>query len=85
MGALDRREQRVLRAIEKSMEADDPELAEQLRSVGGDAVTRLYRYAGWTAGPLILLGIGMGDALTLLTGVLLATWAVLGRIARTVS
>ncbi|OXM64702.1 DUF3040 domain-containing protein [Amycolatopsis vastitatis] len=85
MGALNRQEHRALRAIEKSMKADDPELAEQLRSFGGDAVRRLYRYAGWAAGPLLLLGVGMGDAVLLVTGLLLAIWAVLGRTARTVS
>ncbi|RSM44821.1 DUF3040 domain-containing protein [Amycolatopsis balhimycina DSM 5908] len=85
MSALNRQEHRALRAIEKSMKAEDPELAEQLRSFGGDAVRRLHRYAGWAAGPLVLLGIAVGDAVPLLTGVLLATWAVLGWTARPVS
>jgi hypothetical protein len=79
MSGLDRQEHRALRAIEKSVKAEDPELAELLRSFGGDAVRRLHRYAGWVAAPLLLLGIGVGDAVLLLTGVLLAIWAVLGR------
>jgi hypothetical protein len=79
MSALNRQEHRALRVIEKSMQAEDPELAELLRSFGGVAVSRLHRYAGWAAGPLLLLGIVMGDAVLLLTGVVLATWALLNR------
>jgi len=85
VSALNRQENRALRAIEKSVKADDPELAELLRSFGGAAVRRLHRYAGWAAGPLLLLGIVLGDAVLLLTGVVLATWAVLGWTARDVS
>ncbi|MBE8519500.1 DUF3040 domain-containing protein [Amycolatopsis sp. H6(2020)] len=77
MSALNRQEHRALRVIEKSMQAEDPELAELLRSFGGVAVRRLHRYAGWAAGPLLLLGIVMGDAVLLLTGVVFAIWAVL--------
>lgn len=85
MSALNRQEHRALRAIEKNVEADDPELAELLRSFGGVAVRRLHRYAGWAAGPLLLLGVVVGDAVLLLTGVVFATWAVLGWTARDVS
>jgi hypothetical protein len=85
MSALNRQENRALRAIEKNVEADDPELAELLRSFGGVAVRRLHRYAGWAAGPLLLLGVVAGDAVLLLTGVVFATWAVLGWTARDVS
>ena len=85
MSALNRQEHRALRGIEKNVAADDPELAELLRSFGGVAVRRLHRYAGWAAGPLLLLGIVLGDAVLLLTGVVLATWAVLGWTARDVS
>lgn len=77
MSALNRQEHRALRAIEKSMKADDPELAELLRSFGGDAGRRLHRYAGWAAGPVLLLGISLGDVVLLVTGVLLTIWAVL--------
>ncbi|MEV6878301.1 DUF3040 domain-containing protein [Amycolatopsis sp. NPDC051128] len=85
MSALNRQEHRALRAIEKNVEADDPELAELLGSFGGVAVRRLHRYAGWAAGPLLLLGVVVGDAVLLLTGVVFATWAVLGWTARDVS
>jgi len=74
---MNRQENRALRAIEKSMKADDPELAELLRSFDGDAGRRIHRYAGWAAGPVLLLGISLGDVVLLLTGVVLTIWAVL--------
>lgn len=85
MSALNRHEHRALRAIEKGMKADDPELAELLRSFGGDAGRRMYRYAGWAAGPALLLGLSLGDVVLLLTGVILTIWAVLGWTARLLS
>ena len=79
-----RQENRALRAIEKNLETNDPELAELLRSLGDgtEGEGRAHRYAGWVAVPLLLLGLSAGDVVLLLTGVLLALWAVLGWVVR---
>jgi hypothetical protein len=45
---VNRQEHRALRGIAKTMESDDPELAELFRSFGDDE-RRLYRIAGWAA------------------------------------
>ena len=79
---MNRQENRALRAIEKSMQADDPELAELFRSFDGDAGKRIHRYAAWAAGPVLLLGISLGDVVLLLTGVILTIWAVLAWTVR---
>jgi len=79
---VNRQEHRALRAIAKTMESDDPELAELFRSFGDDDGRRPYRIAGWAAVPLLLLGAWAGDAMVLLTGVLVAIWAGLGWTAR---
>ena len=78
MSAMNRQEHRALRAIEKNIKADDPELAELLSSFGDEDEHRAHRYAGIAAVPLLLLGISAGDVVLLLTAVLLAIWAVLG-------
>jgi hypothetical protein len=79
---MNRQENRALRAIEKSMKADDPELPELLRSFDGDAGKRIHRYAGWAAGPVLLLGISLGDVVLLMAGVVLTVWAVLAWTVR---
>ncbi|HEX6359266.1 DUF3040 domain-containing protein [Actinophytocola sp.] len=83
MSAMNRQENRALRAIEKSIKADDPELAELLDSFAeDDSENRTHRYVGIAAVPLLLLGISAGDVVLLMTGVLLAIWAVLGWTVR---
>ncbi|RSM91451.1 DUF3040 domain-containing protein [Kibdelosporangium aridum] len=74
---MNRQEQRALRAIEKNIKVDDPELAEKLRSFGGGVSGRTQWYAGSLAVVLILLGAGSGAAALLLTGVLIAIGLVL--------
>jgi hypothetical protein len=79
---MNRHEHRALRAIEKNLEADDPELAGLFRSSGSRRRRRMYWFAGSLAVPLLLLGFSSGDAVILLTGVLLAMAAVLGWTAQ---
>lgn len=79
---MNRQEHRALRVIAKSMESDDPELAELFRSFGDDDQGPLYRIAGWAVLPLLLLGAWTGDSMVLLTGVLVAIWAGLEWTAR---
>jgi hypothetical protein len=71
---VNRQEHRTLRAIAKTMESDDPELAELFHSFGDDDQSPLYRIAAWTVVPLLLLGAWTGDAVVLLTGVVVAVW-----------
>lgn len=74
---MNRQEQRALREIEKNLTVDDPGLAELLRTYGKSRWARMYRYAGWIAVPLALLGFVLGDALILLTAGLVASGAAL--------
>ncbi len=74
---MNREEHRELRAIEKNLKADDPELAELLSSSWGRRRGRIV--AGSLAVLFLLLGFSSGDGVLLLTGVLLAMGAVLGR------
>ncbi|NKE55455.1 DUF3040 domain-containing protein [Lentzea sp. PSKA42] len=68
---MNRREQRALRAIEKNIKIDDPELAEQLRSFGGGGSARRKWYAGALAVVLLLIGANTGSSVLLLAGLLL--------------
>jgi hypothetical protein len=68
---MNRREQRALRAIEKNIKIDDPELAEQLRAFGDGAGARRKWYAGATAVALLLIGANTGSSVLLLAGLLL--------------
>lgn len=68
---MNRREQRALRAIEKNIRIDDPELAEQLRSFGGGAGARRKWYAGALAVVLLLIGANTGSSVLLLAGLLI--------------
>ena len=79
---MNRQEHRALRGIAKTMESDDPELAELFRSFGDDDRRPLYRIAGWAVLSLLLLGAWTGDAVLLLTGVVVAIWAGLAWAAR---
>jgi hypothetical protein len=79
---MNRQEHRALRAIEKNLEADDPELAELLRASGGRRRGRMSWLVGALAVPLLLLGFSSGDEVLLLTGVLLAMGAVLAWTAQ---
>ena len=85
-------ERRALRVIEKNLTVEDPVLAELLRLSEGPPQGRtdwfarewIRRLAGWLAVVFLLLGLGLGDAVLLLTAVLLAGGAVLGWIVRAV-
>ncbi len=85
-------ERRALRAIEKNLTVEDPVLAELLRLSEGPPQGRthwfarewIHRLAGWLAVVFLLLGLGLGDAVLLLTAVLLAGGADLGWIVRAV-
>jgi hypothetical protein len=73
---MNREEHRELRAIEKNLKADDPELAELLSSSWGRRRGRHWLAAS-LAVPLLLLGFSAGDWVLVLTGMLLAMGAVL--------
>ncbi|WP_394618913.1 DUF3040 domain-containing protein [Lentzea sp. JNUCC 0626] len=68
---MNRREQRALRAIEKNIKLDDPELAEKLRTFGDDKSTRRKWYAAATAVVLMLIGANAGSPVLLLTGLVI--------------
>jgi hypothetical protein len=77
-----RQELRALRAIEKNLEADDPQLAEQLRSFGGVAGRRRYWIAGSVAAFLFLIGISSGDGALLLSSLFLGFGAFVDWMVR---
>jgi hypothetical protein len=74
---MNRQEHRALRAIEKNLKADDPELAKLLRSFGDGSWGRIHKFAGLLAVLLLFLGVSSGAGVLLLTGVLLALGVVL--------
>ncbi len=74
---MNRQEHRTLRAIERTMKADDPELAELLGSFGSGSRAWRHWLVGVAAVLVFLLGVSMGDVLFLLTGVLLGAGAIL--------
>jgi hypothetical protein len=74
---MNRQEQRVLRAIEKSLADEDPRLAELLRTYGKSRWSWIGRSAGWTAVPFALMGFVLRDGLFLLTAAFLVSGAVL--------
>ena len=85
---MNQQERRTLRAIEKNLTVEDPVLAELLRLSEGPPQGRTHwfvgewirRLAAWLAVAFLLLGLALGDAVLLLTAVLLAGGAVLGWI-----
>jgi hypothetical protein len=85
-------ERRALRVIEKNLTVEDPVLAELLHLSEGPAQgwTKrfarewIHRFAGWLAVAFLLLGLGLADAVLLLTAGILAGGAVLGWIVRAV-
>ncbi|GAA1294802.1 hypothetical protein GCM10009609_75260 [Pseudonocardia aurantiaca] len=89
---MNSQERRALRAIEKNLTVEDPVLAELLRL--SERTPRgwthwfagewIHRFAGWLAVAFLLLGLGLGDGVLLLTAGLLTGGAGLGWIVRAV-
>ncbi|MCE7003053.1 DUF3040 domain-containing protein [Kibdelosporangium philippinense] len=79
---MKRREQRALRAIEKSLNADDPGLTRLFRSFGGGGRGRMHWYALPLALLLIFLGVSVGIGILILTGVVLLLVVILKWTAR---
>jgi hypothetical protein len=85
-------ERRALRAIEKNLTVEDPVLAGLLRPSEGPPQGRthwfarewIHRLAGCLAAVFLLLGLALGNAVLILTAMLLASGAVLGWIVRAV-
>jgi hypothetical protein len=78
---MNRQEHRALRAIEKNLTAEDPELAELLRPSERRSRRWIHRSAWGFAVLFLLLALVLGDALLMLTAALFAggaalTWAV---------
>jgi hypothetical protein len=81
---MNSQELRALRAIEKNLTVEDPVLAGLLRPSEGPPREWIHRFSGWLAVAFLLLGLGLGDAVLLLTAGLLAGGAVLRWIVRAV-